>query len=111
MAAGKYVASARVRRDPGASGWAQEPAHGTAKAGSFGEAKRGDVPSGTLEMMTTETDQAIQAGLAWLARTRKRGWIVWQFDVPRQHCRHERGRVGVHVVGIEPGTRALRGAD
>ncbi len=34
----------------------------------FGEAKRGDVPSGTLEMMTPETDQAIQAGLAWLAR-------------------------------------------
>jgi hypothetical protein len=35
----------------------------------FGESRRGDIPSGTLEMMTTETDQAIQAGLAWLART------------------------------------------
>ncbi len=28
----------------------------------------GDVPEGTAEMMTAETDQAIQSGLAWLAR-------------------------------------------
>src|SRR5205085_12503580 len=37
--------------------------------GGFGEARRGDVPEGTLEMMTPETDRAIQAGLAWLARS------------------------------------------
>src|SRR5262249_10511220 len=30
---------------------------------------RGDVPSGTAEMMTTETDHAIESGLAWLARS------------------------------------------
>jgi hypothetical protein len=35
----------------------------------FGEARRGDVPSGTVEMMTPATDEAIQRGLAWLARS------------------------------------------
>jgi hypothetical protein len=51
-------------------GPAQEPARDAAKpGGGFGESRRGDVPSGTLEMMTTETDQAIQSGLAWLARS------------------------------------------
>src|SRR5277367_1821040 len=35
----------------------------------FGESRRGDIPEGTLEMMTPETDEAIQNGLAWLART------------------------------------------
>jgi hypothetical protein len=33
----------------------------------FGESRRGDVPEGTLEMMTPETDDAIKNGLAWLA--------------------------------------------
>ena len=35
----------------------------------FGEARRGDVPEGTAEMMTPDTDEAIKNGLAWLART------------------------------------------
>jgi len=34
----------------------------------FDESRRGDVPEGTLEMMTPETDKAIKLGLAWLAR-------------------------------------------
>ena len=34
----------------------------------FADGRRGDVPEGTLEMMTPETDRAIQSGLAWLAR-------------------------------------------
>src|SRR3954468_14035686 len=37
--------------------------------GAFGEGRRGDVPEGTLEMMTPDTDQAIQKGLGWLARS------------------------------------------
>ena len=37
--------------------------------GAFGEGRRGDVPEGTLEMLTPETDRAIQNGLAWLARS------------------------------------------
>src|SRR5437870_7159779 len=42
----------------------------TAKSvGRFGEGRRGDVPEGTLEMMTPEVDRAIQSGLAWLARS------------------------------------------
>ena len=37
--------------------------------GAFGESRRGDVPEGTLEMLTPETDKAIQSGLAWLAHS------------------------------------------
>lgn len=37
------------------------------KAAGFGEARRGDIPEGAAEMVTAETDRAIQAGLAWLA--------------------------------------------
>jgi Squalene-hopene cyclase C-terminal domain/Prenyltransferase and squalene oxidase repeat len=48
---------------------AQDPAKEADKSvGRFGEGRRGDVPEGTLEMMTPETDKAIQSGLAWLAR-------------------------------------------
>jgi hypothetical protein len=35
----------------------------------FGASRRGDVPEGTVEMMTKETDDAIARGLAWLARS------------------------------------------
>jgi hypothetical protein len=36
--------------------------------GGFGDARLGDVPEGAAEMITPQTDQAIQAGLAWLAK-------------------------------------------
>ncbi len=45
----------------------QEPSRPKAPSG-FADGRRGDVPEGTLEMMTAETDRAIQSGLAWLAR-------------------------------------------
>jgi hypothetical protein len=49
---------------------AQEPPPVEGKSADvFGESRRGDVPEGTLEMMTPETDKAIKLGLAWLART------------------------------------------
>jgi hypothetical protein len=49
---------------------AQAPARDQGKSvEGFGESRRGDVPEGTLEMMTPKTDEAIQSGLAWLART------------------------------------------
>jgi hypothetical protein len=49
---------------------AQERARDQGKAvEGFGESRRGDVPEGTLEMMTPKTDEAIQNGMAWLART------------------------------------------
>jgi hypothetical protein len=41
----------------------------TKPAEGFGESRRGDVPDGTLEMMTPATDEAIQNGLAWLGRS------------------------------------------
>ncbi|MGE3821371.1 MAG: prenyltransferase/squalene oxidase repeat-containing protein [Isosphaeraceae bacterium] len=37
-------------------------------AGDFGEARTGQVPEGSAEMMTKATDRAIQNGLAWLAK-------------------------------------------
>jgi Prenyltransferase and squalene oxidase repeat len=55
-----------------ASGYAraQQPARGQEKSvESFGEARRGDIPEGTSEMMTEATDKAIKDGLAWLARS------------------------------------------
>ncbi len=47
----------------------QEPSRPKAPSG-FADGRRGDVPEGTLEMMTAETDRAIQSGLAWLRATR-----------------------------------------
>jgi hypothetical protein len=35
----------------------------------FGDPRKGDVPLGTAEMITPETERTIQLGLAWLART------------------------------------------
>jgi hypothetical protein len=35
----------------------------------FSERRRGDIPEGTLQMMTPETDEAIQNGLTWLGRS------------------------------------------
>src|SRR5208337_2735569 len=37
--------------------------------GAFGESRRGDVPEGTMDMLTPDTDRAIQSGLAWLAKS------------------------------------------
>jgi hypothetical protein len=48
--------------------WSQAPDQSKTVEG-FGESRRGDVPEGTLEMMTPQTDLAIKNGLAWLART------------------------------------------
>src|SRR5271168_1584795 len=49
---------------------AQESARDQVKSvEGFGEARRGDGPVGTREMMTPDTDNAIKSGLAWLART------------------------------------------
>jgi hypothetical protein len=51
------------------SACAQEKTKEKSKSiGAFGEARRGDVPEGTLEMLTADTDKAIQSGLAYLAK-------------------------------------------
>src|SRR5262249_25497780 len=50
--------------------FAQQSAHDRDKTvEGFGEARRGDVPDGTAEMMTEATDRAIVHGLAWLCRS------------------------------------------
>ena len=38
------------------------------EGGGFTEARRGDVPEGAAEQVTSETDRAIESGLAWLSR-------------------------------------------
>jgi hypothetical protein len=50
----------------GAVSAAAQGTDGAKSVEGFGEAKRGDVPEGTLEMMTPQTDEAIKNGLAWL---------------------------------------------
>ena len=39
-----------------------------AATGDFAETRRGDVPEGAAEMVTEETDRAIQSALAWLGK-------------------------------------------
>ena len=73
----------------------------------FGESRRGDVPEGTAELMTSETDKAIKTGLAWLARSQNRRRIVRRRDLPRQHRGDQPGGAGVHGVGLEPGPRSV----
>jgi hypothetical protein len=52
------------------AGVARSQAPDRAKAvDGFGTSRRGDIPEGTVEMMTKETDEAIAHGLAWLARS------------------------------------------
>ena len=58
LACGLALSARRTRR-------ASKPAR-RAKAGS--SERRGDVPRAPAEMITPETDRAIQAGLAWLAK-------------------------------------------
>lgn len=38
------------------------------EATGFGEARHGKIPEGAAEMLTAETDRAINSGLVWLAR-------------------------------------------
>ncbi len=47
---------------------AQQPKARTREPAGFVENRRGDVPEGTAEMMTEDTDRAIQSGLSWLAK-------------------------------------------
>ena len=45
------------------------PADGKPAApGGFGDPRKGDVPEGTAEMITPQTERAIKEGLAWLAK-------------------------------------------
>lgn len=50
--------------------WAQDPPPKGQQEGGveFAETRKGDIPLGTAEMMTPETDQAINKGLEWLSR-------------------------------------------
>lgn len=45
------------------------PAGPAKEGGGFVEARQGDVPEGAAEQVTPETDQAIERGLAWLAKS------------------------------------------
>ena len=47
---------------------AQDAKAKKSEPGGFAEPRKGDVPVGARELMTPETDQAIEQGLAWLAK-------------------------------------------
>ena len=76
----------------GAAGRRTRASDKSKSVGAFGESRRGDVPEGTLEMITPETDRAIQNGLAWLAQSAECRRLVRQRYVSRQHRRHQPGR-------------------
>ena len=97
---------------PAAVAAAQEPARDQAKSvEGFGEARRGDVPEGTLEMMTPKTDEAIKNGSGLAGSHPELRRFLRQRDLSRQHRRDQPGRVGLHVFRLEPGPRALRPTD
>ncbi len=69
----------------------------------FGESRRGDIPEGTAELMTGDTDKTIKNGLVWLARSQNADGSYRRGDVPREHRGDEPGGAGVHGLGLEPG--------
>ena len=68
LAGGLDAFTASVAAQPPQAPPADAKAEKPKSIGGFGEAPRGDVPEGTLELMTAETDRAIQGGLNWLGR-------------------------------------------
>ncbi len=62
-----------MAQDPPTSAPAQAPADKPGapvkEGGGFIEARKGDIPEGAAEQVTPETDRAIEAGLAWLAKS------------------------------------------
>ena len=69
----------------------------------FGESRRGDIPEGTAELMTSDTDKAIKNGLAWLARTQNSDGSYRRRDVSRQHRGDEPGGLAFMASGSSPG--------
>ncbi len=74
----------------------------------FGESRRGDVPEGTAEMMTPDTDKAIKGGLAWLARSQNADGSFGAGTYRGNIAVTSPGGAGVHGVGIEPGAGSVR---
>ena len=77
----------------------------------FGEARRGDVPEGTAEMMTPRNRRGHlrRSGLAGSNSKRRR--LIRRRHVSRQHRRNQRGWPGVHGVRIESRPRSVRSTD
>ncbi len=77
----------------------------------FGGARRGDVPEGTLEMMTPETDEAIKNGLAWLARSQNADGSFGRGTYRGNIAVTSLAGLGLHVFRVEPRPRALWPSD
>ena len=77
----------------------------------FGESRRGDVPEGTAELMTGETDKAIKNGLAWLARTQNSDGSYGGGTYRGNIAVTSLSALGVHGLGLEPRAWALWIAD
>ena len=103
-----YARRALVLAGSGAA-VAQQPAREQEKSvEGFGESRRGDVPEGTAEMMTPETDKAIKKGLAWLGRTQNADGSFGAGTYRGNIAVTSLCRPGVHGVGLEPGPGSLR---
>ena len=77
----------------------------------FGESRRGDVPEGTAELMTAETDEAIKNGLAWLAKNQNSDGSYGGGTYRGNIAVTSLCGLGVHGIGLEPRAWALRIAD
>ena len=84
---------------------------GRRSTGGFAESRRGDVPEGTAEMMTPETDRAIQSGLAWLARNQNADGSFGSGTYRGNIAVTSLAGPGLHVLRLQPRPRALRRAD
>ncbi len=62
------IATAWGASQPPRGGRSDHPAKET---GGFADTRQGDVPEGSAELMTSETERAIEEGLVWLAKTQQ----------------------------------------
>ena len=86
----------------------QEPAGKTAPAGGFGDPRRGDVPEGAAELITPETERAIETGLAWLAGTQNADGSFGNGTYRGNIAVTSLAGLAFMAVGLEPGPRPLR---
>ena len=95
---------------PAARPWRSSPLATQDKSvEGFGESRRGDVPEGTAEMMTPETDKAIKNGLAWLGRSQNADGSFGGGTYRGNIAVTSLAGPGVHGIRLEPRSRARTG--
>ena len=77
----------------------------------FAEARTGEIPAGAAELITPETQRAIEAGLGWLAKQQNADGSYGTGAVPRQRGRHQPRGPGDDGLRLQPRPRPLRRPD